>query len=224
MSDVVQRDAFFDLSGQLVGTQFNADTLIHVVNHLSDGPNGKRCSFCHASPMRQTQVVWAENTRRDNGRIVILSSAALRVAPPRRPPRPVRSVPAENARWIISMIVFLSALSMGAFVVLCCAGFAFQSPDSRSQGGNIAIFGILSAAWIALAFVGSVALWHTYRSGEKRRAILLRDSEIRFAQDMQRYMQLIVQDGRLFEQWRQSWFCMSCGRVVVEQPKPSGSP
>lgn len=225
MSDMEQPFAFYDQSGQWVETQYNANS-VHVVNQILEGANGKRCSVCDASPMRQTQVVWAESTRRHGTRIILLSNVALRVAPPRRPIQPMRILPNHKAQWIHAAILFGAALSMVGFIILCCAISASSPPESSARSGqfiSLMLLLVLVVGWIAMLIAGVSIVRRIYVKDSRRRSTALQNAEKVFALAMRLYTERLAHDRYLYERWKRSWFCMSCAAIVVEQPDATRS-
>jgi hypothetical protein len=221
--------AFFDQSGQFVDIQYNADSM-HVVNQILEGANGKRCSVCDASPMRQTQVVWAESTRRHGTRTILLSNVALRVAPPRRPIEPSRRPPYYKAQWVYAAGLLGAALSIVGFIILCC-GFTASSPSESStdsgQVGSLMLLWLLMlvffVGWIAMLIVGIRMIRQIYEKDSARRAVVLTNAEKEFALAMRLYAERLAHDRYLYERWKRSWFCTSCAVIVVEQPNATAS-
>ncbi|MFI6820840.1 hypothetical protein ACIBJE_07785 [Micromonospora sp. NPDC050187] len=110
MSDPDAYDLVFDQTGQQVDLQYNAEAIM-VVNHIADGRSGKRCPRCNAAPMRQTSIVWDENTRRVDRGTMVLNYLALRVAPPRRPRERHHAFPLRSYLRGFGLLLGLSLVS-----------------------------------------------------------------------------------------------------------------
>jgi hypothetical protein len=229
MSDPEQPTVIIDQSGQWVDSQFNADN-IQIVTNVSEGLNGKRCPACGASPMRRTQVVWAENTRRHGAAIVLLSNIALRVVPPRRPFEPMRRMPYYSPQWSRTAASFGVPLGLTAPILLsCAAGFVIRLQSDPNESSILGPIGALlyiligGAGWITILILGIVRVKRARDQDNARRASMLADAENEFAQDVQRYEDRLVYDRQQFERWKRSWFCMSCTKIIVERGSVSVS-
>lgn len=210
MTEPERTAAFFDQSGQLVDVQYNAES-IQVVNHLPEGANGKRCPVCAASPMRRTQVVWEENTRRHGTGTMILANIAQRVAPPRRPLPPVKGLPPNSSR------LFERGLRVGlALVVYGIAGWIaanILAGNTPGQEPDMTVLYGFVASW-----VGALALAVLYLRGRYAKHKRAKDFiEVTFAEQTGHYQARLAADRTLFQQWKRSWFCTSCSAIVAEE-------
>jgi hypothetical protein len=222
MIDMEQPSAIFDQLNQSVESQFNANTIIYVKS-LSDGVNGKRCSVCGASPMRRTQVVWAENTRQVGGRIVVQSNVGRRVAPPKRPAPPLRRSVGYFPRSVYPAAALALAAILALFLFLCCVTGAATMPGSRSSLLlDVPVAAIVGSALIVFLIVGINYVRRIHAADAVRQAAAENVAASEFAREMRRYEERCEHDRRLFEKWKRSWFCMSCAAVVVEQREAAG--
>ena len=198
--------AVYDQAGQLVDLQYNASS-IHVVNHLSEGANGKRCPKCNASPMARTHLVWEEHTRRHNNGTMLLSNIARRVAPPGRPSRPakeeVAAAKSGNGPTKAAVIAVIVSFVLGPLV--------------SNQLGGTSVPATLALPAVTLIVAVSGLVWARRRRSSQWQARLA-DADARFNEKMKRYHAAHKTSQQKFRQWQRSWFCKSCSAIVAEEP------
>ncbi|MFS8479173.1 MAG: hypothetical protein FWJ93_09510 [Micromonosporaceae bacterium] len=180
----------YDQSGQLVvGAQYNSDQI--VIANINEGPGGKRCPRCNASPMRRTAIFWEENTRPHGNGYLVTSSLALRAVPPSRPAPPEQLDESTKA-----LIRDPGRLALGGLICLPCMG-ALPEP----------IAFVLFFGWIGAVVWLVVSL---FTIGEKRRAVRARNERI-----WQAYQDRLMEYERDKSTWQRSWLCGSCGTMAV---------
>lgn len=197
---------FYDQSGQLVDIQYNAES-IQVVNHLPLDSNGRRCPACNAVPMRRTQLVWEEHSRRHGNGTMLLSNLAIRVAPPRRPQPPLRhNVPfGPNDSIFVIALIALVVLIPSAFVWLMALILGRYS--DFVTGFSIWLVVMVSGAWL---------IWGVRRRKKRQQAAKQRDIDDEYTDRLEQYEAMLEIDRADFQTWKQSWFCPSCTTIAVE--------
>ena len=211
MTDPDDVGLIFDQSGQLVDSQYNAESIM-VVHQISDAVAGKSCPKCNASPMRRTQIVWEQHTRRVRQGTVVLNRLAQRVAPPRYPWLPHR----EFA--IGRYVALVSAPLLAALLWFCCT-FPGLDQARKEQAGTVPmspdhvapdeITAVRFAGWAVLAVMVIAAMaWTVLRYRSHRAAATA---------DLVNLTQWRAVHHQHKDRWRRSWFCDACGAMAVEE-------
>jgi hypothetical protein len=211
MTGIDEAGPLFDQSGQQVESQYNAESII-VVRQIPDVAAGKCCPRCKASPMRRTQLVWEENTRRARHGTIVLSRLAQRVAPPRYP----NLVPRRFAfrRYLALVGTPLTLAALWACCMFPALDISRQQeagvmPMSAEHVPSAQILSWRSTGWLILTVIGvAVIAWTVIRYQTHRHRVKAALTELE-------HIRLAYQAER--ERWRRSWFCSACGAIAVEQ-------
>jgi hypothetical protein len=213
MSDADWPGTVWDQRGQEVDLQYNAET-ISIVNHLSDGANGKQCPKCKASPMARTQLVWEEGTsRRQDGGTVLQNNMVRRAAPPGRPKRPDEQPPEAPGP---------TKRPYKAVATLAVISYLLGPLLLRSAGTELSIPPL--ALPLAVLLTAGLAMWWTHHKRQRAWQEALTANQSRFAEEMRRYEANLNASQRRFQQWKGSWFCRSCSTIVAEQRGEGSGP